>query len=73
MGCYGAVTALRNAYHIVRSQPDARVLVITTELSTLHLQPDDALEPLLAMLLSLLPMSAGASPFVRYVLEHGGV
>ena len=51
MGCYGAVTALRNAYHIVRSQPDARVLVITTELSTLHLQPDDALEPLLAMLL----------------------
>ncbi|MEM8696312.1 MAG: type III polyketide synthase [Pseudomonadota bacterium] len=51
MGCYGAVTALRNAYHIVRSQPEARVLVVTTELSTLHLQPDDALEPLLAMLL----------------------
>lgn len=51
MGCYGAVTALRNAYHIVRSQPDACVLVITTELSTLHLQPEDALEPLLTMLL----------------------
>ncbi|MGP1282810.1 MAG: type III polyketide synthase [Parasphingopyxis sp.] len=51
MGCYGAVTALRNAYHIVRSEPGARVLVITAELSTLHLQPDDALEPLLAMLL----------------------
>lgn len=51
MGCYGAVTALRAAYHIVRSQPDARVLVIATELSTLHLQPDDTLEPLLAMLL----------------------
>ena len=51
MGCYGAVTALRNAYHIVRSEPEARVLVVTTELSTLHLQPDAALEPLLAMLL----------------------
>lgn len=51
MGCYGAVTALRNAYHIARSEPRARVLVITTELSTLHLQPDAALEPLLAMLL----------------------
>ena len=51
MGCYGAVTALRTAHHIVRSQPAARVLVITTELSTLHLQPETALEPLLAMLL----------------------
>lgn len=51
MGCYGAVTALRNAYHIVRSQPEARVLVVAAELSTLHLQPDDSLEPLLAMLL----------------------
>lgn len=51
MGCYGAVTALRNAYHIVRSEPAARVLVVTVELSTLHLQPDDKLEPLLAMLL----------------------
>ncbi len=51
MGCYGAVTALRTAYHIVRSEPEARVLVIATELSTLHLQPEDSLEPLLAMLL----------------------
>lgn len=51
MGCYGAVTALRTARHIVRSEPDARVLVVTVELSTLHLQPDSALEPLLAMLL----------------------
>lgn len=51
MGCYGAVTALRSAWHIVRSQPEARVLVIAVELSTLHLQPDSELEPLLAMLL----------------------
>jgi alpha-pyrone synthase len=50
MGCYAAVTALKTARHIVRSEPDARVLVVTVELSTLHLQPATALEPLLAML-----------------------
>ena len=50
MGCYAAVTALKTARHIVRSEPDARVLVVTVELSTLHLQPATDLEPLLAML-----------------------
>jgi predicted naringenin-chalcone synthase len=50
MGCYAAVSALRLAYHVVRSEPAARVLVITVELSTLHLQEEDGLEPLLAML-----------------------
>jgi predicted naringenin-chalcone synthase len=50
MGCYAAVTALKTARHIVRSEPDARVLVVTVELSTLHLQPATELEPLLAML-----------------------
>lgn len=50
MGCYAAIVALRTAHHIVRSEPAARVLVVTVELSTLHLQPADALEPLLAML-----------------------
>ncbi|VVT06481.1 Stilbene synthase [Sphingomonas sp. EC-HK361] len=50
MGCYAAVAALRSARHIVRSDPQARVLVVTVELSTLHLQPATELEPLLAML-----------------------
>lgn len=50
MGCYAGVTALRAARHIVRSQPGATVLVISTELSTLHLQDAATLEPLLAML-----------------------
>jgi len=50
MGCYAAVAALRTAYHIVRSEPDARVLVVTVELSTLHLQFDTSIQPLLAML-----------------------
>jgi len=50
MGCYAAVVALRSARHIVRSEPQARVLVVTVELSSLHLNPADQLEPLLAML-----------------------
>ena len=50
MGCYAAVAALRSARHIVRSDPVARVLVVTVELSTLHLQEVTELEPLLAML-----------------------
>lgn len=50
MGCYAAVSALRTARHIVRSEPDARVLVITVELSTLHLQPERDIEALLSML-----------------------
>ncbi len=50
MGCYAAVSALRTAYHIVRSEPEARVLTVTVELCSLHLQETQALEPLLAML-----------------------
>jgi len=50
MGCYAAVAALRSARHIVRSDAGARVLVVTVELSTLHLQETSEIEPLLAML-----------------------
>jgi predicted naringenin-chalcone synthase len=50
MGCYAAVSALRVAHHIVRSEPEARVLAVTVELSSLHLQHEGELEPLLAML-----------------------
>jgi len=49
MGCYAGVTALRSAAHIVRSDPAARVLVVAVELCSLHLQPTDRLEKLLAM------------------------
>lgn len=48
MGCYAAVTALRMARHIVRSEARARVLVVTIELSTLHHQQEVEIEPLLA-------------------------
>lgn len=51
MGCYAAVNALRTAHHIVRSEPRARVLVVTVELCTLHFQRTRALDKLLSMLL----------------------
>ena len=51
MGCSAAVPALRAAHHIVRSTPDARVLVVNLELCTLHLQETPDLEKLLSFLL----------------------
>jgi alpha-pyrone synthase len=50
MGCYAAVSSLRLAHHIVRSEPEARVLVVTVELSSLHLQYEQDVERLLAAL-----------------------
>lgn len=50
MGCYAAVSALKVADHIVRADRQARVLTVTVELSSLHLQETSELEPLLAML-----------------------
>lgn len=51
MGCYAAVNALRLAHHIVRSEPDARVLVVNIELCSLHFQETPDLEKLLSALL----------------------
>lgn len=48
MGCYAAVAALRVAHHIARSDELARILVVTVELSSLHLSEMDELESLLA-------------------------
>jgi predicted naringenin-chalcone synthase len=51
MGCYAAVSALRVAHHIVRSEPEARVLVVNLELCTLHFQPSERLQETLSMML----------------------
>lgn len=51
MGCFAAVNALKLAYHTVRSEPQARVLVVNLELSSLHLQEDWRIEKLLSFLL----------------------
>ena len=50
MGCYAAINALKAARHIVRSEPDAKVLLLSLELCSLHMQETDNLEQLLAFL-----------------------
>lgn len=50
MGCYAAINALKLAHHIVRSQPDAKVLVVDVELCSLHLRETHDLESMLAFL-----------------------
>ena len=51
MGCYAAINALRFARHIVRSEPDAKVLVVSLELCSLHLQETSDLEQVLSFLI----------------------
>ena len=50
MGCYAAINALKAARHIVRSEPDAKVLLVSLELCSLHMQETQNLEQLLAFL-----------------------
>src|SRR5690606_9501597 len=51
MGCYAAMNALKLARHIVRSDAEARVVILSLELCTLHLKPSGSLEEMLSMLL----------------------
>jgi predicted naringenin-chalcone synthase len=51
MGCYAAITALKLARHIVRSEPEARILIVNIELCTLHLKETSDLEKLLSFCL----------------------
>ncbi len=51
MGCYAAITAMKLARHIVRSDPAARVLIVNVEICTLHLKETADLERLLSFCL----------------------
>ncbi len=51
MGCYAAINALKTANHIVRSQPESRVLIVNLELCSLHMQETEELEQILSFLL----------------------
>ncbi len=51
MGCHAAINALKLARHVVRSTPEAKVLVVCLELCTLHLQETEDLDRLLTFLL----------------------
>jgi predicted naringenin-chalcone synthase len=50
MGCYAAINGLKLARHIVRSAPEARVLMVNLELCSLHLQETNKLEQMLSYL-----------------------
>jgi len=51
MGCYAAINALKSAHHIVRSEPNAKVLLLNLELCSLHLKETQDLEQMLSFLL----------------------
>lgn len=44
MGCYGAINALKTADYICRADADAKVLVVSVELCTLHFQKANTLD-----------------------------
>ena len=50
MGCYAAINGLKQARHIVRSEPASKVLLVNLELCTLHLQETQDLEQVLSFL-----------------------
>ena len=51
MGCYAAMNALKQARHIVRSEPGTSGLVVNLELCTLHFQETQDLGEVLSFLL----------------------
>jgi predicted naringenin-chalcone synthase len=51
MGCSAAIPALRLAQQAVRSDPEARVLVVNLELCSLHMQETPDMEKVLSFLL----------------------
>jgi len=48
MGCYAAFIGLKNADAIVKSDPAAKVLIVATELCTIHFQKDSNEDNLIA-------------------------
>jgi predicted naringenin-chalcone synthase len=67
MGCYAAINALKLARHIVRSEAHARVLLLSLELCTLHLQETADLE----QVLSFLVFGDGAAAVLVSADPHG--
>jgi predicted naringenin-chalcone synthase len=67
MGCYAAMNGLKVARHIVRSEPDAKVLVVCVELCTLHFQETHELEKILSFSL----FGDGAAAAFVSSEEHG--
>lgn len=51
MGCYAAINGLKVARHIVRSEPKAKVLLLSIELCTLHFNETSDIDQILMFLL----------------------
>ncbi|MFZ0663398.1 MAG: type III polyketide synthase [Acidobacteriaceae bacterium] len=51
MGCYAAINGLKQARHIVRSEPGESVLLVNLELCTLHLHETEDLNEVLSFLI----------------------
>src|SRR5271168_1652778 len=67
MGCHAAINALKLARHIVRSDPQAGVLMVNLELCTLHFQETQDLE----RILSFLMFADGAAASLITAREQG--
>lgn len=48
MGCYGVFNAIKLAHSICRADSDAKVLVVSVELCTIHFQKNDSLDSLIS-------------------------
>ena len=48
MGCYAGINAIKAAYHICRSEPEATVLLAGVELCTLHYQKNEKEDQIIA-------------------------
>jgi predicted naringenin-chalcone synthase len=51
MGCYAAIHALKQAHQICTAEPEANVLIVCTELCTLHFQKNPTADNIAASLL----------------------
>jgi predicted naringenin-chalcone synthase len=51
MGCYASIHALKMADHICKANPDAKVLIVCTELCTLHFQREPTVDNIASSLL----------------------
>lgn len=51
LGCYAAMKALKQAHYIAQSNPNACILIVSTELCSLHFYPSDVNEDIIANLL----------------------
>ncbi|PYE19209.1 putative naringenin-chalcone synthase [Williamsia limnetica] len=51
MGCFAGITGLKTANNIVRADPSAKVLLVSVELCSVHLQKPKSLESMLSFLI----------------------